>query len=193
MAQKVFVSYKYADSQVAYLGKCNGYWILNLQTTVRNYVTYFQTCATQQGIIINKGEPEGLDLSSLSDSVICQKLYNRIYDSTVTVVFISPNMYDFSKPEFLQWIPREISYSLKDMSRSDRTSYSNSLVFVVLPDIRGSYTYYNTMKHFNIISRNIDNGYAYLTTWNAFINNVQSAIDHANQNRLHYKPYKQIL
>ena len=192
MAQKVFISYKYADSQVAHLWKYNGYWISNLMTTVRDYVTYFQTRATYQGIIINKGEPAGLDLSCLSDTTIRQLLYNRIYDSTVTVVFISPCMYDLSKSESQQWIPREISYSLKEVSRSDRTSYSNSLIFVVLPDVYGNYTYYLTMKHFNIISKNTTNGYAYVTDWGTFISDVQSAIDHANQNRLHYEPYKQI-
>lgn len=72
---------------------------------------------------------------------------NRIYDSSVTVVFISPNIRESGKADRDQWIPWEISYSLKEISRKTKTgksvtSKSNAMVAVVLPDSNGSYSYY---------------------------------------------------
>lgn len=143
MGHKIFVSYKYADDDVKNLTWCGN-------STVRDYVTEFQNKLSAEDDI-NKGEEDDEDLSSLSDDAIWEKLKTRIYDSSVTVVFISPNMRESGKSDRDQWIPWEISYSLKEISRKTKTgksvtSRSNAMVAVVLPDSNGSYSYYLESK-----------------------------------------------
>lgn len=60
-------------------------------STVRDYVTMFEEILDPSDNIY-KGESEEEDLSSLSKETIWKKLRDRIYDSSVTVVFISPGM-----------------------------------------------------------------------------------------------------
>lgn len=144
MGKKIFVSYKYADSQVENL-------TIYENSTVRDYVTKFEEILDTSDNIY-KGESEGEDLSILSEETIWEKLKDRIYDSSVTVVFISPGMKESWKAEKYQWIPWEISYSLKEVSRKNKngdavTSRSNAMVAVVLPDINGSYSYYLESKN----------------------------------------------
>lgn len=186
MAQKVFISYKYSDDNVQVLSPSDIWHMV----TVRDYVTEFQTVATRNKIIVNKGERDNEDLSYLSETTIWNKLRSRIYDSTVTVVFISPNMRVPYKEEKYQWIPREISFSLREQSRSDRTSYPNSLLFVVLPDRYGDYTYYRTMNHFSIVAANINNGYGEVVEWGKFIQNIPYYIERANIRRQSTPDYK---
>ena len=144
MGKKIFVSYKYADSQVENL-------TIYENSTVRDYVTKFEEILDPSDNIY-KGESDGEDLSDLSEETIWKKLKDRIYDSSVTVVFISPGMKESWKAEKDQWIPWEISYSLKEVSRKNKngdavTSRSNAMVAVVLPDIYGSYSYYLESKN----------------------------------------------
>lgn len=139
MGKKIFVSYKFADSRVKNLS-----FYENL--TVRDYVTKFEEIVDPSDDIY-KGESDGEDLSKLSEETIWKKLKDRIYDSSITVVFISPGMKESGKTEKNQWIPWEISYSLKEVSRKNKngdavTSRSNAMVAVVLPDENGSYSYY---------------------------------------------------
>ena len=140
MGHKIFVSYKYHDINVKKI--TNDYWHTD---TVRDYVDklqeYFDTTDD-----VYKGEEDGEDLSKLEDDVIWEKLKDRIYDSTLTIVLISPNM-KTTQVERDQWIPWEISYSLKEVSRRNKagnmvTSSSNAILAIVLPDISGSYSYY---------------------------------------------------
>ena len=91
------------------------------------------------------------DLSNLSDDTIWKKLKDRIYDSTLTIVMISKGMRQTSLPDREQWIPWEISYSLKEVSRKNIsgkavTSSSNALLAIILPDTSGSYEYFTYMK-----------------------------------------------
>lgn len=142
MGKKIFVSYKFADSRVKNLS-----FYENL--TVRDYVTKFEEIVDPSDDIY-KGESDGEDLSKLSEETIWKKLKDRIYDSSITVVFISPGMKESGKTEKNQWIPWEISYSLKEVSRKNKngdavTSRSNAMVAVVLPDENGSYSYYLEM------------------------------------------------
>lgn len=140
MGKKIFVSYKYADDQVEHLGDDDS------TTTVRDYVTALEDSIDSSDHIY-KGEHDDEDLSQLEDDTIWEKLKDKIYDSTVTVVFISPGMRDTSKKDRDQWIPWEISYSLKETSRKNKngdpiTSKSNAMLAVVLPDTEGKYSYY---------------------------------------------------
>jgi len=137
MGRKIFVSYKYADDDV---------WQF---ATVRDYVDklseYFSTTDH-----IYKGEDDGEDLSSLTDEVIWKKLKDKIYDSTLKIVMISSGMKE-TKPDRDQWIPWEISYSLKETSRKNKngdpiTSKSNAILAIILPDKNGSYNYYTYNK-----------------------------------------------
>lgn len=144
MGKKIFVSYKFADNQVENLS-------IYENSTVRDYVTKFEEKLDPSDNIY-KGESDGEDLSNLSEETIWKKLKDRIYDSSVTVVFISPGMRDTRKKDEEQWIPWEISYSLKEVSRKNKngdavTSRSNAMVAVVLPDENGSYSYYLEKKN----------------------------------------------
>lgn len=144
MGKKIFVSYKYADNQVENL-------VAGENSTVRNYVDEFEKKVDSADDIF-KGESDGEDLSKLSDDTIWEKLKNRIYDSSVTIVFISPGMKESGKKDRDQWIPWEVSYSLKETSRKNKngdaiTSHSNAMLAVVLPDVNGSYSYYLEAKN----------------------------------------------
>ena len=144
LGKKIFVSYKYADDQVENL-------TLGENSTVRDYIDKFEEKLDSSDNIY-KGESQGDDLSDLSDDTIWEKLTNRIYDSSVTIVFISPGMRETWKKDRDQWIPWEVSYSLKETSRKNKngdsvTSHSNAMLAVVIPDENGSYSYYLEAKN----------------------------------------------
>ena len=143
MARKVFVSYKYSDKSVLKIEN-----IAN--TTCRDYVDELQKLLDQEDHIY-KGENDDEPLSSLSDSSIGSKLGDKIFDSTVTIVLISKGMRT-NTPEKDQWMPWEISYSLKEQSREGKNSKTNAILAVVVPDENGSYDYFikeNTCPHCN--------------------------------------------
>lgn len=139
---KIFISYKYADKFVRQNNSCNwSHWFSGVESgnylTARDYVTHLMDKVLTDHT--NKAEKDGDDLSSLTEEVIQQKLYDRIYDSTVTIVLISKKMRDSNRAEKLQWIPREIAYSLREQPREDRTSYTNGILAIALPDENGVY------------------------------------------------------
>lgn len=139
MGYKIFVSYKFEDYNVRNLESCEN-------STARSYVNKIEEKFNTTDDIY-KGEENNEDLSALSDATIWKKLKNRIYDSTITIILISPNMKEKNKRDRDQWIPWEVSYSLRETSRIDKngkpiTSRTNAMLGVVLPDANGSYEYY---------------------------------------------------
>lgn len=136
MSRKIFVSYKYADINVLSLTN-NPLEI----TKSRDYVTELQNILDENDEIF-KGEDDGEDLSEFADSTIETKLKKKIFDSSITLVIVSPNMKNINESEREQWIPWEVAYSLKYKTIGERTSRPNGLLMVVLPDMFGRYDYY---------------------------------------------------
>jgi hypothetical protein len=139
MGNKVFVSYKYSDRQVAPL---SNYTV----TKARHYVDELQV-ALSEADHINKGEDDGQSLADFTDENIASKLRDKIYDSSITVVLLSRGMKENDKEEKDQWIPWEISYSLRAQTRDGRKSRPNGVLAVVLPDQSGSYAWYFKEKY----------------------------------------------
>ncbi len=159
MGRKIFVSYKHNDTAVATI---DGY-----QTTARDYVDVLERCF--KGDHIYKEERDGDDFSAFKDETIASHLRGKIFGSSLTIVLISKGMKDTYVSESNQWIPWEISYSLKEMSRGGRTSTPNAMLAVVLPNESGRYDYfiqkscscgccsYRTKFLFKILRRNMFN------------------------------------
>lgn len=172
MGRKIFVSYKYKDNDVKEMAN------VTQPTWPCDYVDYIKDKILSYDDIY-KGEESDEDISSWSECAIWNHLKDKIYDSTITIVLISPNMKEPGKWQKSQWIPWEISYSLKEMTRNDRTSHSNAILAVILPDKSGSYDYYNEDKLFPIIRDNIKNEYIYVVTWDYFKKHSPKCIDNA--------------
>lgn len=148
MGKKIFVSYKYSDSQVQdlnihenvkdFLGK----WVRQkVTTTARHYVDKIDELL-EAGDHIFKGEDDDEDMGTLADATIGSKLGDKIFDSTISIVLVSKGMKGIYSAEKDQWIPWEVSYSLKEQSREGGRSKTNAVLVVVLPDTLGNYDYY---------------------------------------------------
>lgn len=68
-ASKVFVSYKYADSNVAHLYSPLYSPYTYTSTTVRSYVDDFMRRAQSAGCVVYKGERADEDLSYLKETI----------------------------------------------------------------------------------------------------------------------------
>lgn len=159
MGRKVFVSYKYADEQVAklkdtYYDEVDGEmkWVRR-KTKARDFVDVIQSLIGKDNM--NLGEKDGDSLEEFADSTIQGKLKDKIFQSSVTIVVISKGMKDPLKLEKDQWIPWEISYSLQSIKRENQASKMNAILGVVLPDEHASYDWYyrenpdcNSTTHF---------------------------------------------
>lgn len=117
MAHKVFISYKWSESRelrdeiIEKQGKDASYY---------------------------KGETsDSPDLTDTSTENIKKNLADMMYDTSVTIVIISPNM---KKSKWIDW---EIQYCLKNITRKDRTSHTNGIVGVIMK-YNGGYDWFKT-------------------------------------------------
>ncbi|WP_111813129.1 TIR domain-containing protein [Acinetobacter soli] len=213
MSRKIFVSYKYADTNVFPL--TNNIWET---TKSRDYVSKLQEILSDNDEIY-KGENDGEDLSDFADSTIETKLKKKIFDSSLTIVLISPNMKNLYESEQEQWIPWEVAYSLRNKKIGNRVSRPNGMLMVVIPDINGKYDYYieentcdyckcrtlktnflfpilkkNTFNHKKKIESDCDQhssspvytgDHSYITSvkWKDFIKNPSTYLDNATRKR----------
>lgn len=174
MGRKIFVSYKYWDYDV--------YHVPNISEGLpkaRDYVTWLEHKFKDRTDHIYKGEQDNEDLSDKNDNYIWEKLKDRIYDSSLTIVLISPNMKEPYRWERSQWIPWEISYSLREPVRNGVKSHSNAILAVILPNKNNNYDYFSYNRVFGILSKNIKCGYIPVVNWDAFKYNCDYYIDKA--------------
>ena len=118
MARKTFISYKYSESQ-------------DLRDEVIRVMgddaSYYQ------------GETaDSPDQTDNKTDTIKENLKNMIFDTSVTIVIVSPNMIDS------EWIDWEIEYSLKELTRDKKTSRPNGVVGVIAKH-NGSYDWIITL------------------------------------------------
>jgi hypothetical protein len=105
MARKTFISYKFSEA-------------VDLREEIINSLgddaSYY------------KGETaDSPDKTDTSTENIKEHLKDMIFDTSVTILIVSPNI------KTSKWIDWEIEYSLKEITRADRTSRSNGIVGVI--------------------------------------------------------------
>ena len=142
MAHKTFISYKYSEAR-------------DLRDRIIDALgddaTYY------------RGETsDSPDLTDTTTENIKRNLRDMMYDTSVTIVILSPNI------KQSKWIDWEIEYCLKNNTRKDRTSHTNGVVAVIMK-VNGSYDWlkyttvnsdgcsvsnYHTEKLYNIINNN---------------------------------------
>ena len=169
MGRKIFVSYKYRDYDVQIMPD------VTQPTWPCDYVDYIQNKVLSSDDIY-KGEKSDEDISDWDEDDIWEHLKDKIYDSTITIILISPNMKEPGKWQKSQWIPWEISYSVRETKRKNRTSHRNALLAVILPNKAGNYDYFDKNEAFPILKSNIENNYAYVVTWEDFLKYPQALI-----------------
>jgi hypothetical protein len=142
LAHKTFISYKYSEAQ-----------------KLRDLILK----ALGEDASYYKGETsESPDLTDTTTDNIKRVLKDMMYDTSVTIVILSPNMKESN------WIDWEIEYSLKNIVRKNRTSHTNGVVGVIMK-VNGGYDWfeksainchgtpvvsYELDKVFDIISKN---------------------------------------
>lgn len=153
MGHKIFISYKYHDNSVC---QNINHDLFEYNTargviTPRDYVNVIANYLDNHSPHYCKAEEDNNDLSKLSEEQIWRILKDKIYDSTLTIIMVSPRMKENDKTDRSQWIPWEIKYSLDNNTRHNSsgnlvTSSTNAMLAIVLPDINGSYSYYFESK-----------------------------------------------
>ena len=115
MAHKTFISYKYSEAK-------------DLRDRIID--------ALGDDAAYYKGETsDSPDLTDTTTENIKKVLRDMMYDTSVTIVIISPHMKES------KWIDWEIEYCLKDNTRKGRTSHNNGVVGVIMKH-NGSYDWF---------------------------------------------------
>ncbi len=105
MARKTFISYKYSEAKVLRD---------KIIKSLGDDASYYQ------------GETaDSPDLTDTSTENIKKNLKDMMHGTSVTIVVISPNI------KSSNWIDWEIEYSLKEITREDKTSRTNGIVGVI--------------------------------------------------------------
>ncbi|MDE5601235.1 MAG: TIR domain-containing protein, partial [Clostridia bacterium] len=111
MAHKTFITYKYSDI-------VEGHENNNLRDRIINKLG--------EAAQYYKGENGYSDnLSSYSAQYIKSYLKDKIYDTSVMIVIVSPNM---KQSAWMEW---EIKYALREQTRNNRTSHADGVICVV--------------------------------------------------------------
>lgn len=142
MSHKTFISYKYSEALILRD---------DIIEALGDDATYY------------KGETsDSPDLTDTSTENIKKNLTDMMYETSVLIVIISPNM---KKSKWIDW---EIEYCLKNISRKGRTSHTNGVVGVIMK-YNGGYGWfkkqqtnndgcssmtYETTKVYDIINNN---------------------------------------
>jgi len=136
MARKTFISYKYSEAQDLRD---------NILDALGDDASYYQGETT-----------DSPDLTDTSTENIKKNLTDMMYDTSVTIVIISPNL------KSSNWVDWEIEYSLKEFSRDGRISKTNGVVGVI-QKVDGGYGWLTTKtkKDDGCIVRSIDDSKLY--------------------------------
>ncbi|MDD3106450.1 MAG: TIR domain-containing protein [Bacilli bacterium] len=143
MGHKVFVSYKFNDAA----GTRD-----RIITALKGNGSYY------------KGEV-GYKALEIADSTMKQYLGSMIFDSTVTVIIISPNVTQS------KWVDWEIKYSLENHTRRDCSSGRNGIVCVIQKQID-----YSSPKpsYFGVYNENSNRAYNKYLRGNNNVNSKKS-------------------
>lgn len=106
MAHKTFISYKYSEA-----------------TELRDRII---KAMGADASYYNGETKDSPDRSEQAECTIEKALTDMMFDTSVTIVIISPHMKES------KWIDWEISYCLKKITRKGRTSHRNGLVGVIM-------------------------------------------------------------
>lgn len=120
MAHKTFISYKYSEARF-------------LRDEIINALEDYGEADYYQG-----ETSESPDMTDCTTETIKKNLKDMIFDTTVIILIISPHMRES------KWIPWELSYALKEISRDGKTSQPNGIVGVV-QEVDGAYDWF--VKH----------------------------------------------
>lgn len=178
MVKRVFISYKYPEG-VGYRER------LVSKLEKRTYKYLGENNKTK-------------DISHFDDAAIGSILGRKIYSTDVTIILVSPNISESD------WIPWEVSYSLRKIRRPNINSSRNGMIAVVLPDRFNRYDYIfsrtfagdsiNTRNLPDIISNNMFNAtdesrhnssdtrfgsYISIYRWDEFCDNMNEIINTA--------------
>ncbi len=119
MSHKTFISYKWSEAQ-----KLRD----DIIDALKEKASYY------------KGETsDSPDLTDTTTDNIKKNLRDMMYDTSVTIVIISPHMKES------KWIDWEIEYCLKDETRKGRTSHNNGIVGVIMK-YKGGYDWFKATQ-----------------------------------------------